>query len=174
MQCNKEQCAWIFLRLSLGLIMLWAFFDKLFGLGFDTCRDVKTGAVQYLCDKAWLYGGSPTTGFLKFGVHGPFAEIFHKMAGSVLIDWLFMLGLLFVGLALVLGILNKLAGYIGALMMLLMYLALLPPQHHPFLDEHIIYLIIFLGLAQRPLDQCCGLGKWWANTKLVEKNKIFQ
>ena len=26
-------------RISLGLIFLWAFFDKLWGLGFATCRD---------------------------------------------------------------------------------------------------------------------------------------
>ncbi len=172
--CNKEQCAWFFLRLSLGLLMLWSFFDKLWGLGFNTCLDAKTGVVQRFCGQAWIYGGSPTTGFLKFGVHGPFAEIFHKMAGSGLVDWLFMLGLLFVGLSFILGIMTRLAGYAGALMMLLMYLALLPPEHHPFLDEHIIYLIIFLGLASKPLDPCCGLSKWWMKTKLVEKNKIFQ
>ena len=40
-------------RLALGWIFLWAFLDKLFGLGHST---PSTGA--------WINGGSPTKGFL--------------------------------------------------------------------------------------------------------------
>jgi hypothetical protein len=58
-------------RISLGLTMLWAFFDKLWGLGFSTCRDAKTGVVTQMCSKAWVNGGSPTTSFLKFAAKGP-------------------------------------------------------------------------------------------------------
>src|SRR3989338_5392234 len=86
---NKKKIVFIALRLVMGFIFLWAFLDKVFGLGFATTRD-----------KAWLQGGSPTTGFLSFGVKGPFAEIFHSLAGVIVVDWLFMLGLLFVGLTL--------------------------------------------------------------------------
>lgn len=42
------------LRLSIGFVFLWAFLDKLFGLGYAT-----PGA------RAWINGGSPTKGFLS-------------------------------------------------------------------------------------------------------------
>src|ERR1044072_136763 len=80
------------MRILLGIIFLWAFFDKLLGLGFATPAA-----------KSWLSGGSPTAGFLK-GVEGPFADTFHAMSGNPFFDWLFMLGLLGIGLGLVLGI----------------------------------------------------------------------
>ena len=76
------------LRISMGLILLWAFFDKLFGFGFAT-----------LPNKSWLAGNSPTSGFLLNAVHGPFAEFFKSLAGNVWIDWIFMLGLLLIGLS---------------------------------------------------------------------------
>lgn len=44
-------------RLALGWIFLWAFIDKMFGLGMATESK-----------NAWINGGSPTKGFLTFGV----------------------------------------------------------------------------------------------------------
>jgi thiosulfate dehydrogenase [quinone] large subunit len=93
------------LRIVLGFIFLWTFLDKTFGLGFSTTPD-----------KSLLSGSSPTAGFLKFGSEGPLATIFQGMAGSAIVDWLFMLGMLGVGLALILGIGMKIATYSGALM----------------------------------------------------------
>lgn len=136
------------LRISLGWLLLWGFFDKLFGLGFSTCRDVKTGIIDYFCEGAWINGGSPTYGFLKFGVHGPLAEFFHGLASVAVVDWLFMVGLLLIGLAFVFNFSLRLAGYSGALMMLLMYLGLIPPEHNILIDEHIIYLFAFLFFAE--------------------------
>src|SRR3989344_7213305 len=98
-------------RLVLGWMFLWAFLDKVFGWGFTTAAD-----------KSWLGGVSPTAGFLKFGTHGPFAGFYQSLAGSAWVDWLFMLGLLFLGLALMLGLASRLAGYLGALLMLILYL----------------------------------------------------
>ena len=68
------------LRLSLGWVFFWAFLDKTFGLGFATPPE-----------RAWIEGGSPTTGFLK-GVEGTFADFFNGMAGQAWADWLFMIG----------------------------------------------------------------------------------
>ncbi len=55
---------WAVLRLGMGWTFSWAFIDKVFGLGFAT----KAAG-------AWLNGGSPTFGFLKFGTKGPFADL---------------------------------------------------------------------------------------------------
>lgn len=148
---NKERYIWAVLRIGMGWIFLWAFLDKLFGLGFATARE-----------NAWLAGGSPTTGYLNFATSGPFTSLFQNLAGNPVIDWLFMLGLLLLGLALILGIGVKVAGYSGALLMFLMWLSHLPPENNPVLDEHIIYLIILIGLARVKAGQVVGLGKWWS------------
>lgn len=137
-------------RISLGLIFLWAFVDKAFGLGFTTCRDMATDAVTTMCDAAWLSGGSPTTGFLEHGTKGPFADVFQGLAGSTFIDWLYMAGLLGIGIGLILGIAKKSSAYAGAIFLALIYLAVLPPEHHPILDDHLVYILILIYLANAP------------------------
>lgn len=143
-------------RISLGLIFLWAFFDKVFGLGFATTTQ-----------NAWINGGSPTTGFLLHGTQGPFATIFQSITGPIT-DWLFMLGLLGIGLGLTLGIARELASYSGALLLTLMWLAILPPEHHPLLDEHVIYTLILLYLARR--ETPLSITNWWNRRKVVKKH----
>jgi thiosulfate dehydrogenase [quinone] large subunit len=54
--------------------------------------------------------------------------------------------------------------------MFLIYLSLFPPVNHPFIDEHIIYILVFLGLAVRGKTQSFGLGQWWAKFKFVKQN----
>jgi thiosulfate dehydrogenase (quinone) large subunit len=159
----KEKKIWAGLRISLGLIFFWAFIDKVFGLGFATAPE-----------KSWLNGGSPTAGFLEFGTHGPFESIFQAMAGSVIVDWLFMIGLALIGLSLILGIGIKIAGYSGSVLMILMWLCVMPPEHNPLLDEHIIYLLVLLGLTTTDSGRYIGFGAWWEDTELVKKYKILK
>jgi thiosulfate dehydrogenase [quinone] large subunit len=161
------------LRIALGFIFLWAFFDKLFGLGFSTCRDPQTHTVNYFCDSAWINGGSPTFGFLKFATKGPFAGLFQSLTNpSILpvVDCLFMLGLLGIGLGLMLGIFMKLSTFSGGVMLTLMYLAgFLPPEHNPIIDEHVIYIFVLAVLCLSDSGRYLGLGNLWEKTKLVQK-----
>ncbi len=159
---KKNKIIWILLRLSFAWIMLWAFFDKVFGLGISTSPE-----------KAWLAGNSPTTGFLK-GVNGPFAGIYNNLAGNPIIDWLFMLGLLLIGLALLFGIAMKIASYSGGLFMFLLWTASIWPKNNPFLDKHLIYALIFLSFSTIPIGDWFGLGKWWKSTALVKKYKFLE
>jgi thiosulfate dehydrogenase [quinone] large subunit len=164
MEQNKTQHVLGVLRIVMGFIFLWAFVDKLFGLGFATAPD-----------KSWLSGISPTTGFLQFGVHGPFTVFFQGLAGSPLVDWLFMLGLLFVGISLMLGIFMRLSGFAGIVMLLLMYLAVgLSPANNPVIDEHIVYILVIMILVMTDSGKCFGLRDWWENTLFVQKYKVFK
>lgn len=138
MKLEKERILFIAIRVSLGLIFLWAFFDKLFGLGFSTAAEA-----------SWLAGGSPTSGYLLYGTHGPLAEVFQAIAGQVWVDWLFMMGLLGIGAGLVSGYAVRISAYAGSIMLMLMYISAFPPEHHPFLDEHIIYTLMLLLIAHR-------------------------
>jgi len=126
------------LRIVLGFIFLWAFFDKLFGLGFAT----EFG-------KSWINGISPTSGFLKNAVYGPFSSIFNTLSGSIIVDILFMLALLLIGISLIFKINLKIGCYSGAVLMFLMWLSMLPPKNNPIIDEHIIYLLLFIYLSDK-------------------------
>ena len=157
---TRGRYIWAVLRIAMGWTFLWPFLDKLFGLGFSTAPE-----------KSWLAGGSPTTGFLKSAV-GPFSNLYKSIAGSPIVDWLFMLGLLALGVALILGIGMRLASVGGVLMMLLMWSSHLPPTTNPFLDQHLIYALVLIGLAVTKAGDTLGLGKWWA--KLVNNSPVLQ
>jgi thiosulfate dehydrogenase [quinone] large subunit len=146
------------LRLALGWTFLWAFLDKTFGLGFATESA-----------NAWVNGGSPTLGFLKFGTSGPFAGFYQQMAGAVWADWLFMTGLAGIGAALLLGIGLRIAAATGALLYVLMWSAALPPTNNPFMDEHLIHGALLVALALVNAGDTLGLGRFWARLPLVQR-----
>ena len=131
----------IALRVAIGLIFLWAFTDKLFGLGFATTSE-----------NAWLSGGSPTLGFLTYGTHGPLSALFKSLAGLAVVDWFFMIGLLFVGLTFLFKKYIKWGSIAGAMMMALIYLSAWPPENNPLLDDHIVYILLFLFFYRESAD----------------------
>ncbi|RXR24751.1 DoxX family protein [Oerskovia turbata] len=146
------------IRLSLGWVFLWAFLDKTFGLGYATPAE-----------GAWINGGHPTSGFLEGATTGPFADFYQGLAGQAWVDWVFMIGLLGVGLALILGIGMRVAAVAGALMLVLMWTAVLPPANNPFMDDHLVYALVLVALALGNTGTTLGLGTWWQQTRLVRR-----
>jgi thiosulfate dehydrogenase [quinone] large subunit len=146
------------LRLSLGWVFLWAFLDKLFGLGRATPSE-----------GSWLNGGSPTAGFLGNAVSGPFKDVYSGLAGDAWVDWLFMIGLLGIGLALVLGIGMRIAAVTGTLLLVMMWSAVLPPENNPFMDDHLIYAGLIVLLAVVGAGRFVGLGGWWEKLGFVQR-----
>ncbi|MBI2420661.1 MAG: hypothetical protein HYV38_01095 [Candidatus Levybacteria bacterium] len=159
----NENIVWELLRLSLSFIFLWAFFDKLFGLGFATSAN-----------KSWLLGISPTTGFLSNAPHGPLASIFNNLSGNILVDFLFMGGLFLIGTALLLGIGMRITSYSGALLMFLIYLSLFPSENNPLIDQHVIYILVLIGLAIRSEKQKFSFGKKWSQLSFIKKYPILE
>jgi len=145
-------------RIALGTVFLWAFLDKLFGLGHETASKA-----------AWINGGHPTTGFLKFAATGPFKGFYNSIAGAAWADWLFMLALLGIGIALILGIGMRIAAASATVLLVMMFTAVLPPENHVFMDDHLIYAGTIIGLALIGAGTTLGLGKWWNQTALVQK-----
>ncbi|WP_433121206.1 hypothetical protein [Micromonospora sp. CA-246542] len=145
-------------RLALGWIFLWAFLDKLFGLGHETESK-----------NAWINGGSPTKGFLTFGVAGPFKDIYTNIAGAAWADWLFMAGLAGIGIALLLGVGMRVAAVTGGLLLVLMWTAVLPPENNLFMDDHLIYAAVLAVLALLNAGDTWGLGKVWAKLPIVRQ-----
>src|SRR5262249_40417158 len=151
---------WAVTRLALGWVFLWAFLDKTFGLGFATPSG-----------KSWLDGGHPTQGFLM-GAKGPIEGFYHGIAGAAWADWLFMLGLAGIGVALVLGIGMRVAAATGALLLVLMWSAVQPLENNPFMDEHLIYALVLIGLALSHAGNTLGLGRRWAAVPAVDRYPI--
>ena len=157
------------LRIATGLIFLWAFLDKLFGLGYATAAE-----------RAWINGGSPTKGFLSGVEVGPFDTAFQSIAGAGWANWLFMLGLAGIGIAVTLGIGLRVSAVAGSVMMLLMWLAEFPldrftaagepsMSNNPIIDYHIIYAIALVVAALTYAGHTWGLGRWWASLPFVQR-----
>ncbi|MFJ2263726.1 hypothetical protein ACIOKD_36470 [Streptomyces sp. NPDC087844] len=167
---TAQAYAFASLRLLTGFIFLWAFLDKAFGFGYATPSG-----------KAWIDGGSPTQGFLGGVAAGPMESTFHSWAGATWADWLFMAGLLGVGLALVGGFALRLAAVAGTAMMTLMWVAEWPPARHlsdgsptmspnPLVDYHLIYAVVLIALALASAGNTLGVGKIWATLPFVRTN----
>jgi thiosulfate dehydrogenase [quinone] large subunit len=159
------------LRISTGFVFLWAFLDKTFGLGYATPAA-----------KAWIHGGSPTKGFLSSVDVGPFQGTFHDLAGTPVANWLFMLGLLGIGVALIAGIGMRIAAGAATLMMAMMWLAEYPLAQHtsagkpsgssnPIVDYHFIYAVGAIVLALTYAGHTWGLGRWWAQLPFVQRHR---
>jgi thiosulfate dehydrogenase [quinone] large subunit len=158
-------------RIGLGLIFAWAFVDKVFGLGYATPSA-----------NAWIDGGSPTKGFLGGIKHGPFQSLFNSWAGDAWADWLFMIGLAGIAVALLAGIGLRIAAVSGSLLLLLMWAAEWPFDRHdstgaltrstnPVLDDHLIYAVLLILFAVVSAGAVWGLGKRWAQLDFVQKNR---
>ena len=159
------------LRIATGFVFLWAFLDKTFGLGYSTSSA-----------KAWIHGGSPTKGFLSSIDVGPFQSAYHSMAGTWWADWLFMLGMLTVGVALIAGIALRLAAGAGVLIMAMMWLGEYPLAQHtsagapsastnPLTDYHFIYAVVLVVLAAAYAGHRWGLGRAWARLPFVQRQR---
>lgn len=144
-----------FLRIVVGWIFLWAFLDKLFGLGYSTPGE-----------RAWINGGSPTFGFLD-NASGAFSGMFQAMAGAApFFDWLFMAGLLGIGVAMVTGAGVKLGAVAGTLLVFMMYLATFPfgqeGASNPITTAHWLEAAAMITVAATYAGDTFGLGKWWS------------
>lgn len=136
-------------RVGIGFIFLWAFLDKLFGLGKSTKKE-----------NAWINGGSPTKGYLA-NLKGTFADTFKDIAGKAWADWLFMIGLAGLGVALIFGIGMYIAAITGTILLFLMWLTALPIATNPFLDDHLIYAFIIIAIAASGAGLRYSLAPWW-------------
>ena len=159
------------MRVVVGFEFLWAFLDKTFGLGYATPAA-----------RAWINGGSPTKGFLSNVAVGPFESTFHAWVGATWADWTFMLGLLGIGVALILGIGLRAAAVSGTLMMVMMWAAEWPLAKftsagepsmsvNPIVDYHIIYALALIALAFTYAGNTWGLGRLWARLPFVHRHR---
>jgi thiosulfate dehydrogenase (quinone) large subunit len=157
------------LRLAIGFEFVWAFLDKTFGLGYSTPSA-----------HAWIHGGSPTTGFLAGVGAGPLQGTFHWLAGMAAVDWLFMLGLLGIGVALVLGVALRPAAISGATLLGMMYVASWPfaklaggqptGSVNPLVDDHIVGIMALVAIGAFAALSAGAVSRRWSELALVRSH----
>jgi len=151
------------LRIILGSMLLWAFIDKLFGLGLATPEG-----------QGMIDGGSPSHGFLEYS-DGTFSGLFQWMSQfSDITDILLMMGLLFIGIGLMLGIATKLSVVSGTAMFFILFLSVFPPSDNPFLDYHLVYIIALWAIWVAGAGDRLGLGKRWRELPIVKRFSILE
>jgi thiosulfate dehydrogenase (quinone) large subunit len=156
-------------RVVIGFTFLWAFLDKLFGFGFATPSS-----------RAWINGGTPAQGFIK-NIEGPFHDVFQIFANPFG-DWLFMAGLLGIGVAMITGAGLRIAAAAGTLLMLFMFLAEWPTattvvdgkvvsgSTNPIVDSHWHEALLLIISAVTLAGDTWGVGKWWGNLGFVKRH----
>jgi len=135
-------------RLSMGWIFIWSGFDKLI-------TDFSAG------------------GFLVNASRGPLNDIFIDMGTNQtaldVIDPLVIWGQILIGFSLILGLFTRVGAFFGALQMLVFYLAVLWPEHNPFIDDHFIYIGIFALLGALGAGRIVGIDSYLEQTETVKK-----
>ena len=131
-----EETSLFFLRLALGWVLLYAGWEKVITPGWSAAGYLNS-AKTFHAFYAWLAnsGMIQTVNFIT--------------------EW----GLVILGLALIFGIAVKLAGILGAILMLLFYFPVLngvyPDANSYIVDVHIVYAFALLLIAS------LGAGKMW-------------
>lgn len=146
------------IRIVLGFMMVWAFFDKLLGLGMLTTPE-----------NAIVNGGSPTAYYLSELVSGPFEGLFNAIAGNAVVDFLLMAGLIAIGVAMMLGIASRLSTVGMVVMMVLMYMLCIPPSDNPLVDYHIVYALAALAVFYLGGYRALGLQDRWEGIGMVKR-----
>lgn len=150
-------------RIVLGFMFVWAFFDKLLGLGMLTTPE-----------NAIINGGSPTEYYLTQLVSGPFEGMWHAIAGNGIVDLLLMFGLIAVGVCMMVGVASKLSTAGSVVMMILMYMLCIPPQDNPLVDYHIVYALASLAVFWLGGFSDLGLEDRWRELPLMKRFPILE
>jgi thiosulfate dehydrogenase [quinone] large subunit len=187
-QTRVMNYVWGVLRLMMGWTFLWAFLDKAFALGFSTGRVLneagETVKIDFFGADAWIDGASPTAGAVGFALKGPFADGIQSVTGYQMtqtgpqvagwLDWVYMVSLLLIGLGLITGVMTRLAAAGGIIWMAAFYLGTaIWPEHNPFLDDHLVYTIVLVGLILANAGRYYGLGKVWQRYGFVRDRRYL-
>ncbi|MBO4798578.1 MAG: hypothetical protein J5494_07425 [Candidatus Methanomethylophilaceae archaeon] len=149
-------------RIMAGWIMLWPFFDKLFGLGFQTPHG-----------GGWIDGVSPSS-YVVYVADGLFKDFYVSLAGNFVIDVILMAALLVLGVALVLGIAARQTTSGMCAFLLIMYSLHVPPSDNPVVDYHILLVagmlaVYFLGGFEK-----LSLRDRWKETRIVRRFPVLE
>ncbi|MGZ3319313.1 MAG: DoxX family protein, partial [Isosphaeraceae bacterium] len=142
----------LLLRLTMGWIFVWSGFDK-------------------------LIRGFTASGFLLHSTQGPLTFWFHSLGSSTMalniVNPLVIWGEILIGVSLIFGIFTRAALFWGTVMMMLFYLAQFPPAQNPFMDEHLVYIVVFGLLGALGAGRIVGLDAWLERLPWVKRHRAI-
>ena len=130
------------MRVTFGFIFVWAGFEK-------------------------LIEGFSAEGFLVNATSGPLQGWFAGMAGNGAVEGLVVWGQILIGIALIFGLFTRFAALAGATMMFLFYIAQFPPEHNPFMDYYLVYVLVCAMLAALGAGRFVGLDRYLERLPIV-------
>jgi len=139
----------LLMRITFGWLFLWAGIDKL---------------INDWTAKGWLLNVTS----------GPLKGWFEGMAGSAVVDQLVIWGLVLIGVALILGAATRLASLAGASMMFLFYLAQFPPEHNPFMNEYLVYILVFAMLSALGAGRILGADQYVERLTVIKRFPVIK
>jgi uncharacterized membrane protein YphA (DoxX/SURF4 family) len=130
--------------------------EQAFGITYLALRFV-VGAMFFLSGwKKIMSDWSASTYLLSS--NGPFADWFQSLAGNGFVDVLNAWGMLFLGVALILGLCVRPAAMLGVLLMALYYLAhFVANTANGLIDSHIILMMVLAMFAAGGAGHAFGL-----------------
>jgi len=132
----------VLLRLTMGWVFVWAGFDK-------------------------LIRGFSAEGFLVNATKGPLAGWFQSLGENAaavdVINPLVVWSQILIGIALIFGVGVRWAAFWGAAQMFMFYIAQFPPEHNPFMEYYLMYVLV-LGLLG-----ALGAGRMLGLDGLIER-----
>lgn len=140
----------LLLRLTMGWIFIWSGIDK---------------AVTHFS----------ASGFLIHSTQGPLGSWFQSLgtnqAALNVINPLVIWGQILIGATLVLGLFTRAGLFWAAVMMMMFYLAQFPPATNPFMDEHLVYILLFGLLGALGAGRILGLDTVVERIPWVRRNR---
>ena len=141
----------LLLRLTMGFIFLWSGLDK-------------------------LITDFTSAGFLVNATQGPlggwFQDLGRNQTALDVIDPLVIWGQILIGTTLMLGLFTRAGLFWAAVMMMMFYLAVFPPANNPFMDEHLVYIVIFGLLGALGAGRILGVDAWIERIPWVKRNRV--
>jgi thiosulfate dehydrogenase [quinone] large subunit len=68
----------------------------------------------------------------------------------------------------------RLAAGSAVVLLVMMWSAVLPPANHIFMDDHLIYALVIVGLALAGAGRTFGLGRRWEEQRTVQRYPILK
>ncbi|MGD0121628.1 MAG: DoxX family protein [Candidatus Limnocylindrales bacterium] len=150
------------LRVVVGVIFIWAGLDKVFNGGAPG----NWSAQAYLKfatngTLGWPFvTGTPDPNAIYNPTHGFWVSLANNDVAMTIVNNLVVAGEMCIGIALILGILTRFAGAMGALMMAFLFLAGWSFTNG-IVEEHLTYAVVLLALAGM------GAGNYYGLDRLV-------
>jgi thiosulfate dehydrogenase [quinone] large subunit len=161
------------LRVTAGVVMLWAGLEKLIGTpgGFSVAGFFKFGTSGSL---AWPFvSGEPAKDAVFNPLHGFWVDLAGNAAAVQTINALVIAGELAIGVFLILGLATRFAAICGALMMGLFFLATWDFAYG-IVNQQLTYLVLFLAIAGIGAGKYYGLDVFVGETAFARDNAWFR